>query len=182
MLRDRRASISKRVMILGLLCLAVVLAVCDAITRDGRNRHNTLVIGTHYNPQILDPAKANDYASANVICNIYDTLLSMDSQGSDVRPCLAKSWEISDDMMGVTFHLRSGVSFHDGTPLNAEAVKISFERQINPESSFYSETPPNLFASSYEIIDSISVVDDLTVRFRLKRPFAPFLKSLAMFG
>ncbi len=177
---DRKVPISKGLIGIGLLCFAVTLTGCGVITGDSKDKHGTLIIGTHYPPQILDPAKTVEYSSANVICNIYDTLLRIDSEDGEVKPCLAKSWEISDDMMDVTFYLRPGVSFHDGTPLNAEAVKISFERQIDAESSFYSEEPPNLFASSYEVVDSISIVDSLTVQFRLKRPFAPFLKSLAM--
>jgi len=140
-----------------------------------------LVVGIGYSPGSLDPAKTDDYVSANVISNIYDTLLRIDDESGEVVPCLAESWDISDDRMDITFHLRPGVRFHDGTPLNAEAVKISFERQIDPESGFYSEEPPNVFASSYEVIDYINVIDSLTVRFRLKKPFAPFLRNLAMF-
>ncbi len=124
--------------------------------------------------QTLDPAQAQDYASLKVIANIYEGLVKFKPGTFEVEPCLATSWETSKDGLRWTFKLRPGVVFHDGTPFNADAVKASFDRQSRQK-----EAPGN-FSLVYGMVDSVQVIDPLTVCFHLKFPYAPFLNNLAL--
>ncbi|MEW5899292.1 MAG: ABC transporter substrate-binding protein, partial [Bacillota bacterium] len=117
--------------------------------------------------QTLDPAQAHDYASLKVIANIYEGLVKFKPGTFEVEPCLATSWETSKDGLRWTFKLRPGVVFHDGTPFNADAVKASFDRQSRQK-----EAPGN-FSLVYGMVDSVQVIDPLTVCFHLKFPYAP---------
>src|SRR5207249_3362053 len=87
-------------------------------------------------PVNLDPAQVTDLNSNRVGRRIVETLVTFPDESTQVVPGLAESWAISKDGLKYTFKLRKGVSFHDGTPLNAEAVKFSIERQIIPEHPF----------------------------------------------
>lgn len=120
----------------------------------------------------LEPQDTTDTDSAAVRYQIYNGLLKMTEEGQAV-PDLAESWEVSDDGTTYTFNLREGVLFHDGTPLDAQAVKASFDRLLAEER--------DTSASAYfkPIVQSVNVVDDATVEFVLNEPFAPFLNTLA---
>lgn len=100
-------------------------------------------------------------------CNtaLYDSLLRFDDQGSP-EPYMAEGME-SDDNITWTLNLRDGVEFHDGTPLDAEAVIYNIERHRVPENA----SP--LFLQA-QLIESITAVDPLTVEFVLTQPFAVF--------
>ncbi|RCS54954.1 ABC transporter substrate-binding protein [Bremerella cremea] len=113
--------------------------------------------------------------------NIYDTLVEYDEDTLDLVPCLATEWEVSDDGREWTFKLRPDVKFHDGTPLNADAVVYSFQRIIDPDHpDVHSNIIP--YYSNYKQIESIEAIDDLTVRFKLKEPQATFLANMALFA
>jgi peptide/nickel transport system substrate-binding protein len=123
-------------------------------------------------PTDLDPQRESAASGKMVLGNVFDRLVSLDSN-MDVVPELAEDWDISDDGLTYTFYLEEGVTFHDGTPFNADAVKFSFERLIDPETG-------SGFFGDYEIIDSIEVIDDSTVEFTLDYAHAPFMRRLAM--
>ena len=110
----------------------------------------------------LDPSISFSNDSA-VVSNAYETLVWYNPPGSEeiLRPGLAERWESNADATEWTFYLRKGVKFHDGTALNAEAVKYSIERTMNLG-----------MGASYiwDPVEEITVVDDLTVRFRLRYP------------
>jgi len=110
-------------------------------------------------PSTWDPALA---ASSEVLylSNVYEPLLWMEPDGA-LQPGLARSWDISDDGRVWTFYLQEGVAFHDGELLTAEVVQASIERTIEWAG------PP---ARIWERLDSVEVVDDLTVRFVLSQP------------
>ena len=80
----------------------------------------------------LDPQKSTLLAAHEIMTQIYDPLIYLDGAGN-VFPALAESWEFSNDNKTLTFKLRQGVTFHDGSPLNAETVKWTVERQLSPE-------------------------------------------------
>jgi peptide/nickel transport system substrate-binding protein len=104
------------------------------------------------------------------LANMYETLLRINPQGSaePYEPVLATSWESSDDGLEWTFHLREGVTFHDGEPFNAQAVKFSLESTMKlGQGSAYILAP----------IEKIQVVDDSTVKFTLNQS-APLEKIL----
>ena len=93
----------------------------------------TLVVGLVAEPVNLDPAQVTDLNSNRVGRRIVETLVTFPDESTQIVPGLAESWTIAKDGLKYTFKLRRGVSFHDGTPFDAEAVKFSIERQIVAE-------------------------------------------------
>lgn len=120
-------------------------------------------------PNRIDPAVGNDYASSTSLANLYDTLVFPNAQGT-VDPWLAESWDVSEDGLTWTFHLRKDVKFHDGSPLKASDVVFSFNRlkEIG-EGYAYLATPD---------VESVTALDDHTVQFKLNKATALFLPSL----
>src|ERR1700716_898342 len=92
----------------------------------------TLVVRLVAQPVNLDPPQVTDLNSNRVGRRVVETLVTFPEESTQVVPGLAESWTISKDGLQSTFKLRRGIPSHDGTPLNAEAVKFSIERQINP--------------------------------------------------
>lgn len=156
-----------------LLLLLLCLSGAAATERD------TLVFGTSSEPISLDPPNQWDGASARVINNLYENLVTYDPDSFEIIPALARTWEISLDRTVWTFTLRPGVRFHDGTPLTAEAVKFNFERQMDPESP-HAHGRCECFRANFSILDTVETEGDDRVRFRLKRPYVPFIEQLAM--
>lgn len=122
----------------------------------------------------LDPALVQDYYSARVIANIFEGLVKFKPGTYEIEPCLATNWEVSRDGLNWTFNLRPGVYFQDGSSFDAGAVKFNVERQLNPKGTL------NYASLVYGMVDSIRVIDNLTVRFYLKFPYAPFLNNLSL--
>jgi len=120
----------------------------------------------------LEPQETTDTDSAAVRYQIYNGLLRMTESGDAVAD-LAESWEINDDGTVYTFALKDGVTFHDGSALDADAVVTSFERLVEDER--------DTSASAYfkPIVASVEATGDLEVTFTLNEPFAPFLNTLA---
>lgn len=120
-------------------------------------------------PDRIDPAVGNDFASSTSLANLYDTLVFPNAKGG-VDPWLATSWDISTDGMTYTFHLRSGVKFHDGSLLKASDVVYSYDRiKIIGEGYGYLVTAG---------VKSVSAPDDSTVVITIEKPSALFLPSL----
>jgi peptide/nickel transport system substrate-binding protein len=112
-----------------------------------------------------------------VFQNLYDKLVDTDPSLT-VVPMLATSWTLSADGRTVTLKLRQGVRFHDGTPFNADAVKFSIERQINPEHPFNKLGKYPFANFFFGNVKAVEVLDDATVEFVLKEPRASFLAVL----
>lgn len=96
----------------------------------------------------------------------------------EVEPGLATSWDISEDGTEYSFALREGVSFHDGTPFDAESVKFNFDRMLD-ENHPYHDTGPLPLSFFFGAVEKTEVVDSMTVKFTLNAPYAPFLSNLA---
>lgn len=124
-------------------------------------------------PDSLDPAKTAQASAFNVMMNLYDTLIWQDPVDLKYKAGLAESWESSPDGLTHTFKLRKGVKFHDGTPLNAEAVKANFDRIVDPA------TKSPQAASKLAAYQSTTVVDELTAKITLKTQFAAFYDALS---
>jgi peptide/nickel transport system substrate-binding protein len=137
-----------------------------------------LVVGQIAEPKSLDPAADTAVNDFRILVNMYDGLVRYRDGTLQVEPDLATSWTISDDGKVYTFKLRKGVKFHDGTPFNAEAVKYNFDRMLDKNHPEH-DTGPFPLAFFFSSIDKVEVVDDLTVKFTLKQPYAPFLSNLA---
>jgi peptide/nickel transport system substrate-binding protein len=130
----------------------------------------TFIVLVPADTNTLDPAVNYDFSGAPFLGPVYDNLVkSVGTEEAKIVPDLAESWQASDDGLTWTFKLREGAKFHDGTPVNAEAVKYTFDRLLAMNTG-----GAVLFAS----IDKVEAVDDLTVQFILKEPFSGFLASL----
>ncbi|MFO8059372.1 MAG: ABC transporter substrate-binding protein [Bacillota bacterium] len=137
-------------------------------TREG----GTLVIGRATEGDTLDPHRTLAAASSAVFTQILDTLIVVDTDMT-FQPGLAEDWDISEDGLTYTFHLRDDVNFHDGPPVNAEAVKFTFDRIMDE-----TEVAPCLDQLG-PLVD-VEVVDDYTISFTHSEPFAPFLYNLSV--
>ena len=138
----------------------------------------TLVVGLVAEPVNLDPAQVTDLNSNRVGRRIAETLVTFPEESTQIVPGLAESWVVSKDGLRYTFKLRKGVSFHDGTPLDAEAVKFSIDRQINPEHPFNKLGKYPFANFFFGNIKAVEVIDPQTVEFVLKEPRASFLAVL----
>ncbi|SEC41216.1 ABC transporter substrate-binding protein [Paenibacillus sp. GP183] len=128
----------------------------------------TLNIALSADPTTFDPSFSTAFFDRQPYQNIYDKLVDRDASGKIV-PMLVEKWSISDDNKTYTFNLRQGVKFHDGTDFNAEAVKFTFERNMEKSSGRKSEMA---------VVSKVTVVDPNTVQIELKQPFSAFLSSL----
>jgi peptide/nickel transport system substrate-binding protein len=122
-------------------------------------------------PSGIDPHVNASSELGTVAYCVYDFLTVVTSD-FELHPGLAKSWDVSSDDKVYTFYLKEGVKFHDGTDLNAEAVKFNFDRILDPE--MQSQTKSRLGP-----VESVEAVDEYTVKVQLSQPYGPFLASLA---
>ncbi len=159
------------------LMIAAVLALA-APSLNAQVPPDVLVVGQIAEPKSLDPHAATATNDFRIAVNLYDGLVRYESGTLEVEPALAESWEISDDGTVYTFKLRGGVSFHDGTPFDAEAVVFNFERMLNEDHPFH-DTGPFPLAFFFGAVEKVEALDPLSVRFTLNEPYAPFLSNLA---
>ena len=129
-------------------------------------------IAIQLEPPNLDPTGGAAQAIDSVLySNVFEGLTRFEADGS-VVPGLAQSWEISDDGLTYTFRLREGVTFHDGTTMDAEDVKFSYDRAMAEDSI---NAQKGLFAD----IAEVTVIDPATVEVTLSRPNGSFLFNMA---
>jgi peptide/nickel transport system substrate-binding protein len=142
-----------------------------ATTAEEPKSGGTLIYATNIDAKTLDPHFSAQFSERYMLYLIYNTIVAYDKD-FNIGPDLAESWDIDDDGLGITFHLREGVTFHDGTTCDAEAVNWNLERILNPEinSPMRSQLEP--------AIESIEVVDPLTIKLNLKLAWRPILASL----
>jgi len=133
-----------------------------------------LVVGDPTEPDTLDPACTFSTFGDNQYKALFDSLIFWGAD-KNYYPNLAETWDASTDGKTYTFHLRAGVKFHDGTPFNAQAVKVNLDRIGKVKCSVGKEAV-SLLGDSY---DSAEVVDDATVKIHFSKPFAKFLDSAA---
>ena len=126
----------------------------------------------------LEPGKSDDLESCKVIESIYEGLVRCKDDSTEVEPALAESWEASSDGLQWTFHLRKGISFHDGGPFNADAVVFSFMRMIDPNHPHYRDDF-KCASFTFQHVRKVEAADSTTVKITLEKPFAPFLQNMA---
>ena len=131
----------------------------------------TLELAVDQAPVGLDPHVVTAFSSFAVLSQIYDGLIETNAD-LQVEPALAESWEVSGDGLTYTFTLREGVTFHNGRALTADDVVYSYERIMD-------EATGSPQASRFSQVSSAEAVDDTTVVFTLREPFAPFLVNTA---
>lgn len=160
--------------------VAALMLAAGALVQAGHAQTppNVLVVGQIAEPKSLDPAVDTAVNDFRILVNVYDGLVRYKDGTLEPEPSLATDWTISEDGKTYTFKLRDGVKFHDGTPFNAGAVKFNFDRMLDDKSPYH-DTGPFPLAFFFSAIDEVKVIDDLSVEFRLKEPYAPFLSNLA---
>ena len=155
-------------------------------------------------PGGLDPALTWDAGGNIIFENVYETLVTFDGPRADkFIPWLAESWDVSPDGLAYTFHLRKGITFQDGTPFNASAVKFSFDRAVlinHPDGPQFLIAPSETLAikgapryfnaetvhiynasevKTYLAQEGVKVIDDYTVQFTLEHPYAAAIATFA---
>ena len=148
-----------------------------------------LVAALNADIQTADVQKTSkDY---EVPFNIFDRLVDVEvgtDGNSKIVPSLAESWDISDDGLEYTFHLREGVKFHNGNDFTAEDVAYTFHRMLTVEGGVNTEFidqikgADELLAGETDTLEGVEVVDDYTIKVTLKEPFAGFLASISSPG
>ena len=151
------------------LSLAALLLAAPLLGAHGAAAAPGLRIGLQEDPDFLDPARARSYVSRIVFASLCDKLIDTTPDLKFV-PQLALSWTWSADNKTLTLKLRPGVTFQDGEPFDAEAVKFNLDR--------YRTMPESLRKSEIASIDHVDVVDPLTVNLVLKQPDAALVAQL----
>jgi len=147
----------------------------------------TFIFGRGGDSVQLDPAVVTDGESFRVTGQILEPLFQYEDGGTRPIPALATGYTVSDDGLVWTINLRQGVKFHDGTPFNADAVVLNYERQWKTDHPLHFETQVyeywEYMFNGFDddcLITGFEAVDDLTVKITLKAPLAPLLANLAM--
>lgn len=138
-----------------------------------RQRLSTATIS---DPKTFNPILVTDAASSAAIGDLFDTLVRLNPQTTEVEPALAERWESNADGTEWVFFLRPGVRWQDGQPLTAADVAFTFEAIYEPQ-------VPNSYSHILTIDGQrmqVEALDDARVRFRLPRPFAPLLNSIGV--
>lgn len=156
------------------LLLALATALLAALALSTAAAQERIVYAQSVPVTALDPAQGAFLAypaGYEVSFAIYDRLVTFD-ENFDLAPQLAASWSASEDGLTWTFELREDVTFHDGTPLDAEAVAFNVERMMDPE-----RNPTN--RPLWDPISDVEVVDEYTVRVHTAEPFSALLNTFA---
>ncbi|MET0342606.1 MAG: ABC transporter substrate-binding protein [Polyangiales bacterium] len=145
---------------------------------DRTPREGTIAIGLDTEVRSLDPQRTTAASDFRVLSSMYEGLVRFAPGSLRVVPGLARAFHVSRDGLTYTFVLRPGVRFHDGTPCDAEAVRASFQRMLDPAHPLHRDGPFP-FAFFFERIVRIDAPDARTVVMHLDQPFAPLLSNLA---
>jgi peptide/nickel transport system substrate-binding protein len=123
--------------------------------------------------QSFDPVVPFDNMSIWTMLLIYDQLIRVGPDGLSLEGGLAETWEVSEDNLTYTFHLRE-TNFHDGTPFTSADAEWAINRVIQPDGSGW--------AFLFSAVDTVEAPDERTLVITLKQPWAPFEADLALYG
>lgn len=141
----------------------------------------TLVFGSSGDAVRLDPADVTDGESIQRMDNIFEGLVEYEKGSTEIKPCLATDWTISDDGKEIVFNLREGVKFHDGTDFNADAVVFSFARQNDPEHPYHQYGEWAYWGYMFGDVQEVVKLGDYKVKIVMESVNASIMTSLAMF-
>lgn len=173
---------------------ALVLTACASQRDDGGDTaepsdvDSTFVFGASADLSSLDPAFANDGETFRVARQMFEGLVGTEPGTADPAPLLAESWDQSEDGLSYTFQLKEGVTFHDGTDFNAEAVCFNFDRQNNFTGVAQSESLSYYWGklmrgyadTGTSIYGGCEVNGDYEATITLTEPFAGFIPALSL--
>mgnify|MGYP002713058718 FL=1 len=162
----------------GLLTAALLTSTALSSPGFAQTPAGVIVVGQIAEPQSLDPHAVTAVNDFRILMNVYDGLVRYKAGTLEVEPALATAWEISTDGTVYTFSLRDGVTFHDGSAFDAEAVVFNFERMLKDDHPYH-DTGPFPLSFFFSAVQTVEAVDPKTVKFTLNEPYAPFLSNLA---
>lgn len=156
-------------------------AATTAATADGEttaaaahtSTQTTVIVRNNGDPQTFNPTVSSDDNLYYAAQNIYHRLTKLDATKSPV-PDAAESWDVSDDALTITFHLKDYLKWTDGEPLTSKDVKYTFD--------YVKDNPETYFSSSMKIVDSIEAPDDYTVVFHMNTADMSFVARLGWYG
>jgi peptide/nickel transport system substrate-binding protein len=177
---SRSPMLDRRLLLAGAGSAALSTAIAPIFTQAKRQDAatpvpgGTISVGVQGDPTELDPARSNLAAATLIVDLVYEGLVH---EGPELvpQPAVAERWEISDDGLTYTFHLRSGVTFHHGRELSADDVVFSMERVMDPETA-------SPWLPYTDGIVSVDAPDEATIVFTLAAPNAAFLAGLTLKG
>lgn len=172
--------------------LGVVLTGCGSSDpRSGSSSSvpdSSFIFGQAASPSTMDPSISNTVETSRIAAQILEGLVRADPSTGEPQPGLAESWETDDDERSVTFTLRTGITFHDGAALDAEAVRANFDKWRVQAESDESWAPRTSFATVFRHGSSdpstpssyggCEVIDDRTVKVVLQHAYYPLLHAL----
>jgi len=169
----------KKLLMIGLMLL---LAAGFAFSRAQKEAvEETLIFGSSGDAVRLDPADVTDGESIQRMDNIFEGLVEYKEGSTEIQPCLATSWETSADGKEITFSLRKGVKFHDGTDFNADAVIFSLARQYDQNHPYNQYGEWVYWGYMFGDVEKVVKIDDYKVKLVLSNTNASIMTSLAMF-
>jgi glutathione transport system substrate-binding protein len=154
-----------------------------ATNQDAKSADNDLVIAIDGSISSLDPANIPDTNSIAVTRSMYETLVRFNEE-QELEGLLAESWEISEDSLTYTFHLRKGIKFSDGTDFNSAAIKANYDRTTNADNKLRQRKTfivANQDGTERARVANIETPDDYTIVFTLSEAWAPFINRLTQF-
>ncbi|WP_280266403.1 ABC transporter substrate-binding protein [Nocardia wallacei] len=169
---DRRTFLKGSALVAAAEALGVsaLLSACSGASGRTGIVGDTIRFGFLADMQVPDPDIFYEGEGLQVTLNVYEGLVAYEPDSPEIGPGLAESWTISDDALTYTFKLRTGVTFHDGTPMTATTIIESFHRR-----TAVNQAPAYLVAD----VGSMSAPDDSTLVIELRHPVEPFLDYLA---
>ena len=154
---------------------AAIVAVAGTTAADAADikRGGTLTVARPDEPLTFDPFIPSDNGSIYAIAQVCEPLISADDTGKGLVPGLAKSWEISPDLLTYTFKLRPGVKFSNGQPVTVDDAVFSLRKVADPAASY---------GFAFDPVKSIEKVDDSHLRITLKSPYTTLLSAVSLFS
>ena len=159
---------SAKIIVGMVLALFLIVISGQALAKDVKE----LKIGIGIDTDTLNPYEITTAIPSNIAELIYGKLISP-APGGKLEPGMYKEWSHTADGLKWTFKLNKGIKFSDGAPFNAQAMKINFSLIQNPKVRMP-------FRALFDPIKEMTVVDDYTVEFHLKAPFAPFAQLVSI--
>jgi len=160
----------KLILLIALVLLLSVFATALAEKEIAKE----IVIGRLEDSNDLDPVTQDGNVNIWIFNLVLEGLVKSSDDGKTIEPCLADSWDISEDGLTYTFHLKKGVKFSDGSPVTGEDWVWTFLRARDTEESIWN--------FSLEALKDVTAPDDNTLILTLREPWAPFLADLAFFN
>src|SRR6267378_7791248 len=154
---------------------AAAAATTAPASKPGATAANTLTFLWSGDTNRLDPPAMDAQEGFIATTAMYEGLVKYKSGSTDVEPLLAEKWDVSADGKEYIFHLKPGVKFHDGSPLTAEAVAFTFDREVNKDNALYKDAQGDYggfpFIGDYisNVVTKVEAIGAMNVKFTLNR-------------